>query len=106
MQLGVASVLASMRNEIPGTVKFIFQPAEEGPPPGEDGGAEMMVAEGRAPKTRLPARSSDCTASPRWRWEQLAFRSDRRWPRWTISKFACAESSRTEPRRTWALTRS
>jgi amidohydrolase len=46
VQLGVASVLASMRDEIPGTVKFIFQPAEEGPPPGEDGGAEVMVEEG------------------------------------------------------------
>ncbi len=46
VQLGVASVLAAMRDEIPGTVKFIFQPAEEGPPPGEDGGARMMVAEG------------------------------------------------------------
>ncbi len=46
VQLGVASVLASMREEIPGTVKFIFQPAEEGPPPGEEGGAELMVAEG------------------------------------------------------------
>ena len=46
VQLGVASVLASMRDEIPGTVKFIFQPAEEGPPPGEEGGAELMVVEG------------------------------------------------------------
>ncbi len=46
VQLGVASVLASMRDELPGTVKFIFQPAEEGPPPGEDGGARLMVAEG------------------------------------------------------------
>ena len=46
VQLGVASVLAAMRDELPGTVKFIFQPAEEGPPPGEDGGARMMVAEG------------------------------------------------------------
>jgi len=46
VQLGVASVLASMRDEIPGTVKFIFQPAEEGPPPGEVGGAEVMVEEG------------------------------------------------------------
>ena len=46
VQLGVASVLASMRDEIPGTVKFIFQPAEEGPPPGEEGGADLMVAEG------------------------------------------------------------
>ena len=46
VQLGVASILASMRDRIPGTVKFVFQPAEEGPPPGEDGGARMMVAEG------------------------------------------------------------
>ncbi len=46
VQLGVASVLASMRDEISGTVKFIFQPAEEGPPPGEDGGAPLMMAEG------------------------------------------------------------
>jgi amidohydrolase len=46
VQLGVASVLASMRAQIPGTVKFIFQPAEEGPPPGEEGGAQMMVQQG------------------------------------------------------------
>jgi amidohydrolase len=46
VQLGLASVLASMRAQIPGTVKFIFQPAEEGPPPGEDGGADLMVKEG------------------------------------------------------------
>lgn len=46
VQLGVASVLASIRDEIPGVVKFIFQPAEEGPPPGEEGGADLMVREG------------------------------------------------------------
>ena len=44
--LGVAEVLAGMRNEIPGTVKFVFQPAEEGAPEGEEGGAELMVKEG------------------------------------------------------------
>ena len=44
--MGVAEVLAGMRNELAGSVKFIFQPAEEGPPEGEDGGATMMVAEG------------------------------------------------------------
>ncbi len=44
--LGVAEALASVRDQIPGTVKFIFQPAEEGPPPGESGGAPLMVAEG------------------------------------------------------------
>jgi amidohydrolase len=46
VQLGVASVLTSMRADLPGTVKFIFQPAEEGPPPGEEGGASLMVKEG------------------------------------------------------------
>ncbi len=46
VQLGVASTLAGMRDELPGTVKFIFQPAEEGPPPGEEGGAPLMVKEG------------------------------------------------------------
>lgn len=46
VQLGVAQVLASMRDRIPGTIKFIFQPAEEGPPPGEEGGANLMVREG------------------------------------------------------------
>ena len=44
--MGTAEVLASMKKDIPGTVKFIFQPAEEGPPPGEEGGAELMVKEG------------------------------------------------------------
>ncbi|MEQ8857135.1 MAG: amidohydrolase [Pseudomonadales bacterium] len=44
--MGAADVLAGMRDELSGTVKFIFQPAEEGPPAGEDGGAAMMVREG------------------------------------------------------------
>ena len=46
VQMGVVSVLASMRDEIPGTIMFIFQPAEEGPPPGEEGGADLMIQEG------------------------------------------------------------
>ena len=46
VQLGVASVLASMKAELPGSVQFIFQPAEEGPPPGEEGGAALMLKEG------------------------------------------------------------
>ncbi len=46
VQLGVASVLASLRDELPGTVLFLFQPAEEGPPPGEEGGADLMLKEG------------------------------------------------------------
>ncbi|MDX2150362.1 MAG: amidohydrolase [Bryobacteraceae bacterium] len=44
--LGVAETLTKIRDQIPGTVKFIFQPAEEGPPPGEPGGAPQMIKEG------------------------------------------------------------
>ena len=46
VQLGVASALASMKDQLKGTVIFIFQPAEEGPPPGEKGGAKLMLEEG------------------------------------------------------------
>jgi len=46
VQMGVASVLAGMRERVPGTVVFVFQPAEEGAPPGEEGGAELMLKEG------------------------------------------------------------
>ena len=46
MLMGAAEVLAGMRRDLPGTVKFIFQPAEEGLPAGEQGGAELMIAEG------------------------------------------------------------
>ena len=44
--LGVAEVLSRMRGEIHGTVKFLFQPAEEGPPAGEEGVAALMIKEG------------------------------------------------------------
>src|SRR6476659_7088173 len=44
--MGVAEMLAGMRDRIPGTVKFIFQPAEETPPIGEDGGARLMIEQG------------------------------------------------------------
>jgi amidohydrolase len=46
MLMGVAEILSSMKNDLKGTIKFIFQPAEEGTPSGEEGGAEMMVKEG------------------------------------------------------------
>ncbi len=46
VQLGVASVLAGLRDDLPGTVLFIFQPAEEGPPLEEGGGAKMMLEQG------------------------------------------------------------
>lgn len=44
--MGTAEVLAAMKKDVPGTVKFIFQPAEEGPPGTEEGGAPLMVKEG------------------------------------------------------------
>ncbi len=44
--MGVAEVLSKNKDKIKGTVKFVFQPAEEGPPPGEEGGAALMVKEG------------------------------------------------------------
>ena len=46
VQMGVASVLAGMKQDIAGTVLFIFQPAEEGAPAGEQGGAKLMLDEG------------------------------------------------------------
>ena len=46
VQMGVASVLAPMKDQIAGTILFVFQPAEEGAPPGEQGGAELMLKEG------------------------------------------------------------
>lgn len=46
MLMGVAEVLSAMKKDLAGTVKFIFQPAEEGVPVGEEGGAELMVKQG------------------------------------------------------------
>ncbi|MFQ5721796.1 MAG: M20 family metallopeptidase [Candidatus Aminicenantales bacterium] len=44
--LGVAFVLNNLKAQMKGNIKFIFQPAEEGPPPGEEGGAALMIKEG------------------------------------------------------------
>ncbi|HEX6041845.1 amidohydrolase [Longimicrobium sp.] len=46
VQMGVASILAGMKQDVAGTIVFIFQPAEEGSPPGEQGGAKLMLDEG------------------------------------------------------------
>ncbi|MFQ5637273.1 MAG: amidohydrolase [bacterium] len=46
IMMGVAEVLSEIKEQLPGTVKFIFQPAEEGAPPGEEGGARLMIKEG------------------------------------------------------------
>ena len=44
--MGVAELLAGMKSQLAGSIKFIFQPAEEGPPPGEEGGAALMIRQG------------------------------------------------------------
>src|SRR3954452_22175249 len=53
--LGVAEVLSGMRAELPGTVVFLFQPAEEGAPEGEEGGAYLMVKEGALENPKVDA---------------------------------------------------
>jgi amidohydrolase len=53
--LGVATIFARMKDQLPGTIKLIFQPAEEGPPAGEQGGAELMVKEGVLENPRVDA---------------------------------------------------
>jgi len=53
--LGVAEVLAGLRDRLPGTVVFLFQPAEEGPPEGEDGGAPLMIREGALDEPHVQA---------------------------------------------------
>lgn len=55
VELGVAEVLSKMRGEISGTIKFIFQPAEEGAPAGEEGGAKLMIKEGAMENPRPSA---------------------------------------------------
>jgi amidohydrolase len=55
MLMGAAAVLAGMRDRLAGTVVFIFQPAEEGPPLEEGGGSKMMIAEGALDNPRPKA---------------------------------------------------
>jgi amidohydrolase len=53
--LGLAEVLSHMRDKISGSVKFLFQPAEEGAPTGEEGGASLMIKEGALENPRPQA---------------------------------------------------
>lgn len=53
--MGVAEAMVSLRQDLAGTVLFIFQPAEEGPPEGEDGGASLMIKEGLFAQTKPEA---------------------------------------------------
>ncbi|HZM89300.1 MAG TPA: amidohydrolase [Blastocatellia bacterium] len=55
IELGVAEVLSKMRDQIAGSIKFIFQPAEEGAPQGEQGGASLMIKEGALENPRPQA---------------------------------------------------
>jgi len=55
MLMGTAEVLAGMKDKLRGTVVFIFQPAEEGPPAGEEGGAPLMVKEGVMDNPKIDA---------------------------------------------------
>jgi amidohydrolase len=55
MLLGTATVLSAMKAQLPGSVVFLFQPAEEGPPAGEAGGAALMVEEGALSEPKVDA---------------------------------------------------
>jgi amidohydrolase len=55
MLMGTAEVLAGLKDKLKGTVVFIFQPAEEGPPAGEEGGASLMVNEGVMDNPKIDA---------------------------------------------------
>jgi amidohydrolase len=55
MLMGAAEVLAGMKDRLRGTVVFIFQPAEEGPPAGEEGGADLMMKEGVMDNPKIDA---------------------------------------------------
>jgi amidohydrolase len=55
MLMGAAEVLSQVKKDLPGTVKFIFQPAEEGSLPGEEGGAKLLVKEGVLDKPKVDA---------------------------------------------------
>ena len=63
--LGTAELLMRIRDEVPGTVVFLFQPAEEGPPPGEVGGATEMLADGAFDDPK-PVAVFGSHVMPRW----------------------------------------
>ncbi|GIV57868.1 MAG: N-acyl-L-amino acid amidohydrolase [Rhodothermaceae bacterium] len=71
--MGVAEVLASVKDDLPGTVLFIFQPAEEGAPAGEEGGAELMLEEGAFDNPR-PDAVFGLHVVPHWEVGQIAVR--------------------------------
>jgi amidohydrolase len=73
--IGVAQVLTKLRADLPGTVKFIFQPAEEGPPAGEEGGARLMVKEGVLQQEPKPAAIFGLHVTPNFEVGQIGWKS-------------------------------
>jgi amidohydrolase len=74
VELGVAGVLSQMRNQIYGSIKFIFQPAEEGAPGDEEGGAALMIKEGALENPR-PLAIFGLHTSPEIEAGQIGYRS-------------------------------
>ncbi|WP_293372963.1 amidohydrolase [Nevskia sp.] len=75
MLLGAAEVFAKMKASLPGTVKLIFQPAEEGRPAGEEGGAELMVKEGVLTQAPVPEVIFGLHVLTQYETGKLAFRA-------------------------------
>ena len=75
MLLGAAEVFARIKAQLPGTVKLIFQPAEEGPPPGEEAGAALMIREGVLSTAPVPEVIFGLHVMTEFESGTLAFRS-------------------------------
>ncbi|MDZ7694433.1 MAG: M20/M25/M40 family metallo-hydrolase [Balneolaceae bacterium] len=80
MLMGAAKILTEMKEDLHGTVKFIFQPAEEGAPPGEEGGAELMVKEGVLEEPDVDVVCAG-TSTPKQKWALFAIDPKARWRR-------------------------
>jgi len=72
--MAVASTLSQVRSRLPGTVKFIFQPAEEGAPTGEQGGAGLMVKEGVL-ENPAPSAIFGLHVGPNRPWRTIGYRA-------------------------------
>jgi amidohydrolase len=103
--MGVAEVLAGLRATLRGSVKFIFQPAEEMPPEGEEGGAKMMVAEG-ALENPVPQAVFGLHVTSRLALGVLGYRPGRPWPAPTRSASRSTAGRPTARCRGSASTRS
>jgi len=74
MLLGTAKLLSQMRGQLRGNVKFIFQPAEEGAPAGEEGGAKMMVEQGVMRDDPAPEAVFGLHVFPQWEVGEIGYR--------------------------------